>query len=236
MITSFNFFPSTKLAIITSEHPNFFCGINQVNTSFQNILSKQQKAPPPPSPLKKCSRTSKLSQNVRKYFNLCQNGKGTTVNKGCVAPWPQPFTLEKWILRQKKEELWELKYFTMQKYNLPKKNPLKETQKKNPSRYQNSRTNLKFQHKPGKRSSFKNPHIKIDLLLLLFIIIIIIYYLGAYKNPLSYYILYNESKHKILALVGKANKRTEQVGCCQEGLLLVEGWLLGPIYRPKCIR
>ncbi len=26
-----------------------------------------------------------------------------------------------------KEELWKLKYFTMQKYNLPKKNPLKET-------------------------------------------------------------------------------------------------------------
>jgi hypothetical protein len=32
-----------------------------------------------------------------------------------------------------KEELWKLKYFTMQKYNLHKKNPLKET--KNPSRY-----------------------------------------------------------------------------------------------------
>jgi hypothetical protein len=26
------------------------------------------------------------------------------------------------------------------------------------------------------------------------------------QNPLSYYILYNESKHNILALVGKANK------------------------------
>jgi len=30
------------------------------------------------------------------------------------------------MLRQKKEELWKLKYFTMQKYNL-QKNPLKET-------------------------------------------------------------------------------------------------------------
>jgi hypothetical protein len=37
-----------------------------------------------------------------------------------------PFTL-KGILRQKKEELWKLKYFTMQKYNV-NKNPLKETQ------------------------------------------------------------------------------------------------------------
>jgi serine protease inhibitor len=38
-----------------------------------------------------------------------------------------------------KEELW-----IVQKYDLPK-NPLKET--KNPSRYYNSITNLKFQHK-----------------------------------------------------------------------------------------
>ncbi len=46
------------------------------------------------------------------------------------------------------------------KYNLQKKNLLKETQ--NPSRYYyNSVTNLKFQHKP-KLSSFKNPHIKIN--------------------------------------------------------------------------
>jgi hypothetical protein len=36
---------------------------------------------------------------------------------------------------------------------------------------------------------------KIDLLLL-----------PRGQNPLSYYILYNESKHNILALVGKANK------------------------------
>jgi len=61
-------------------------------------------------------------------------------------------------------------------------------------------TNLKFQHKP-KLSSFKfNPHIKNTQTYYYF-------YLGAYKNPLSYYIiLYNESKHNILALVGKAKK------------------------------
>jgi hypothetical protein len=43
-----------------------------------------------------------------------------------------------------KEELWKLKYFTMQKYNL------QETSKRNqnPSRYYNSIINLKFQHKP----------------------------------------------------------------------------------------
>jgi hypothetical protein len=44
-----------------------------------------------------------------------------------------------------KEESWKFKYFTVQKYNLPK-NPLKENQ--NASRYCNSITNLKFQHKP----------------------------------------------------------------------------------------
>jgi hypothetical protein len=47
----------------------------------------------------------------------------------------------------------------MQKYDLPK-NPLKET--KILQDVINSITNLKLQHKP-KISSYKNPHIKIDL-------------------------------------------------------------------------
>jgi hypothetical protein len=46
----------------------------------------------------------------------------------------------------------------------------------NPSRYYNSRTNLKFQHKPKYHLS-NNPHIKIDLLL------------PRGQNPLSYYTL-----------------------------------------------
>jgi len=37
-----------------------------------------------------------------------------------------PFTLKS-ILGQAREELWKLKYFTMQKYNLLQKNALKET-------------------------------------------------------------------------------------------------------------
>jgi hypothetical protein len=56
----------------------------------------------------------------------------------------------------------------MQKYNL-QKNPLKKIQ--NPSDY-NSITNLKFQQ--AKISSFKNPHIKIDVLV------------PRGQNPLSY--------------------------------------------------
>jgi hypothetical protein len=46
----------------------------------------------------------------------------------------------------------------------------------------------------AKISSFKNPHIKIDLLL------------PRGQNPLSSTTLYNETKHNILALVGKAKK------------------------------
>jgi len=45
-----------------------------------------------------------------------------------------------------KEELWKLKYFTMQKYNLLQKNPLKET--KILPTYYNSMTNIQFQYKP----------------------------------------------------------------------------------------
>jgi len=47
--------------------------------------------------------------------------------------------IEKYL--KAKEELWKLKYFTMQRYR-SSKNPLKETQ--NPSRYYDSQTNLKF--------------------------------------------------------------------------------------------
>jgi hypothetical protein len=92
------------------------------------------------------------------------------IEQGVCHALALPFTLKNYL--KAKEELWKLKYFTMQKYNLPKKSS-KKTQ--NPSRYYNSITNLKFQHKP-KLSSFKNPHIKIDLLLL-----------PRGQNPLSYY-------------------------------------------------
>jgi hypothetical protein len=44
-----------------------------------------------------------------------------------------------------KEELWKLKYFTMQKYNL-QQNPLKETQILQDNII--IETNLKFEHKP----------------------------------------------------------------------------------------
>ncbi len=41
-----------------------------------------------------------------------------------------------------KEELWKLKYFNMQKYIIFKKSSKRN---QNPSRYYNSKTNLKFQ-------------------------------------------------------------------------------------------
>ncbi len=63
-----------------------------------------------------------------------------------------------------KEELWKLKYFTTQKYNLEKSSKRNQ----NPSRYYNFITNLKFLTQT-KISSFKNPHIKLDLLLFIYI-------------------------------------------------------------------
>jgi hypothetical protein len=58
-----------------------------------------------------------------------------------------------------KEELWKLKYFSMQKYNLQKSSKRNQ----NPSRYYNSITNLKFQ------TQAKKYHLSR----------ILIYYLGA---------------------------------------------------------
>ncbi len=69
--------------------------------------------------------------------------------------------IEKYL--KAKEELWKLKYFTMQKYINLQINPLTKKKKQktqNPSRYHNSRTNLKFQHKPKciifQKSSYRN--------------------------------------------------------------------------------
>jgi phosphorylcholine metabolism protein LicD len=57
-----------------------------------------------------------------------------------------------------KEELWKLKYFTMQKYNLQKKS---SKINQNPSRYKNSIINQSQVSTQAKISAFKNPHIKI---------------------------------------------------------------------------
>ncbi len=47
-------------------------------------------------------------------------------NHGCVTLWPCHLHFKKYL--KAKEELWKLKYFTMQWYNLQlKKNPLKRT-------------------------------------------------------------------------------------------------------------
>jgi hypothetical protein len=75
----------------------------------------------------------------------------------------------------------------------------KKSSKRNqkPSRYYNS-DNKSQVSTQAEISSFKNPHIKIDLLL------------HRGQNPLSYYILYNESKHNIVAWVGKANNQVKK--------------------------
>jgi hypothetical protein len=51
------------------------------------------------------------------------------LNKGCVAVWPCHLHILKNISLRQKEELWKLKYFTMQKNNL-QKNPLKKIKNK----------------------------------------------------------------------------------------------------------
>jgi len=53
-----------------------------------------------------------------------------------------------------KEELWKLKYFTMQTYNLL---PKSSQRNQNPSRYYYNSiiTNLKFQHKPKQNIMFQ---------------------------------------------------------------------------------
>jgi len=85
-------------------------------------------------------------------------------NKGCVSHCGLAIYMKTYL--KAKEELWKLKYFTMQKKNKKpylQKNPLKRNQ--NPSRYYYNSiiTNLKIQHKP-KISSFKNPHITNNIL------------------------------------------------------------------------
>ncbi len=65
-----------------------------------------------------------------------------------------PFYIKKYL--KAKEEWWKFKDFTMQKCNLQNKSSKRN---QNPSRYHNSITNLKFQHKPKYRLS-KNPHVK----------------------------------------------------------------------------
>jgi hypothetical protein len=74
-----------------------------------------------------------------------------------------PFTyITKYIKAKRRRIMETQKYFNMQKnkYNIHKRNPSQTNQ--NPSRYyyNNSITNLKFQHKPKyiivKKSSYKN--------------------------------------------------------------------------------
>ncbi len=124
-----------------------------------------------------------------KVCNLFHMSKNQ-IKQGVCHTTALPLTL-KGILKAK-EKLRKLKIFHHTKiYNLKKK-PLKET--KNPSRYHNSITNLKFQQKP-KISSFKNPHIKIDLLLP--------------KGPKSLKLRYsmrNLNTINILALVGQGQQ------------------------------
>jgi len=71
------------------------------------------------------------------------NENGEFVAKGGVSSFGLVIYNKMYL--KAKEELWKFKYFTMQKYNLQKKS---SKGNQSPSRYHNSITNLKFQHKP----------------------------------------------------------------------------------------
>ncbi len=73
-----------------------------------------------------------------------------------------------------------------------KKSSQKKKKNQNPSRYYNSITNLKFQHK---KSSYKIQN----------------YYYLWDQNPLSYYILYNESKHNQYPCLGSRQGQQTKV-------------------------
>jgi hypothetical protein len=82
-------------------------------------------------------------------------------NKGCVSQWGLgAFTLKKYLKAKEEEENYgNSNYISPCKNNIIFKKSSKRDQ--NPSRYyyyNSIITNLKFQHKLGKISSFKNPH------------------------------------------------------------------------------
>jgi hypothetical protein len=78
--------------------------------------------------------------------------------------WPCHLKIKKYLKAKEEEELWKFKYFSVQKYNLQKKSFKKKPKSFN--KYYNTLiiTNLKFPTQAKIISSFKNPHITIDLL------------------------------------------------------------------------
>jgi hypothetical protein len=65
------------------------------------------------------NKTRDIEREKTKSFVEARS-KNPKENKGCVTLWPCHFTLKRSKYLKAKEELWKLKYFTMQKYNLPK--------------------------------------------------------------------------------------------------------------------
>jgi hypothetical protein len=54
------------------------------------------------------------------------------------------------------------------------------------------------------------------------------------QNPLSYYILYNESKNNFLAFVGKANKEICWVTCPPDTLKKNIDWVIYRVLKTQC--
>jgi hypothetical protein len=144
---------------------------------------------------------------------------------GMSQMWPCHLHEKSMYLKKAKEELWRFKIWRIMETQIFHGAKIIIFQKKssqrnqNPSRYYNFVvTNLKFQHNSQNIIFQKILIIKIDLLLLL---------LPRGQNPLIYYIyiLYNESKHNILASVGKAKKIKNK-----KSLVITQAWRKHHLY------
>jgi hypothetical protein len=98
-----------------------------------------------------------MRTNIKLPWAKLSRGSSTLQTRGASHYMALPFTFKS-ITRQKKE-LWKLKYFTMQKYNLQKKSSKRKT-KILQNIFNSIITNLKFQTQAKissfKKSSYKN--------------------------------------------------------------------------------
>jgi hypothetical protein len=123
---------------------------NLKGTCWEQRQNEKILLPPPPKPLKKrkqCTLSSCWAFSLAAWNFYLQNYLSPFLawaNNSPIINWGYlPFTIKKSILRQKKN-FGNSNIYHAKKYS--SKKPSKRNQ--NPSKYHNSITNLKFQHKP----------------------------------------------------------------------------------------
>jgi hypothetical protein len=142
------------------------------SSMVSRILQTLWKSPPQlPKAVNEWTEGECIVKKVRSHkAQQLQHKFITGENKGvCHHIVALPFTLKR-VLRQMKKNYGNSNISPCKNIPNLQKNSSKRNQ--NPSTYHNSITNLKFQHKPKKKSTFKNPHIKINRPIIIIIIII----------------------------------------------------------------